>query len=176
MIKTRNLILLFVSLLLVFSMSSCQEDDEDECEETKWAQAINYNVQSKLKASEAHLPDDKVLKEAVDMQVIVHICKIHCGGFQGPTMSATSNHDPRAISEDNWLYGFYVGKVLGFDFDNDMDYLTLSGSITASFEDGSQYRTDALSVYITKPPWAHDWTKDYFYVTLKSTDVWKRIN
>lgn len=172
----RRSLLLFIGAAFIFSLPSCTKDEEDECEKTKWEQTINYNVQAKLKAAQAHLPDDRILKEATNMECIVHIYKIHCGGFQGPTMSATTNHDPRAISEDNWLYGFYIGKILGFDFDNDKDYLTLSGSITATFEDGSQYKTNSMSVPVTAPPWAHDWTRDYFYVNIQSTAVWERIN
>ena len=89
--QLNRMLLLFLGAAFFLSLSSCTKDEEDKCEKTKWDQTINYNVQAKLKAAQAHLPDDKVLKEATDLECIVHIYKIHCDGFQGPTMSATTH-------------------------------------------------------------------------------------
>ena len=121
------------------------------------------------------MPDDKVLKEALSLDISGYIKKIHCGGYEGTNLPISSSHDPRAIDEDHWLMGFYIGKVYGFDFDNDEDYLVLGYDITAIFEDGSQYKLNFPPPVLAKPQFAHDWDRDYFFVTISESQEWKRV-
>jgi hypothetical protein len=156
---------------IICCFSSCKEDS-DQCKETAWESTINYSVQPKLKAAASHLPDDRNLKEAVELQFLGVVRKFHCGGELSGGFWYASKHDPRAIDNSFWTDGFYVGKVYGFDFNNDEDYLEYDFYIIATFADSVKYKMDTKHDNKAYPPFAIDWDRSFFYANVSADDQW----
>lgn len=163
---------LFVFLITsgIFFTSSCTQD-EDPCDETKWESTQNYSVQAKLVLTQAVMPDGYNIREAVDIEVWISMQKYHCGGNLSQIFGEVSNHDPRAIDDEHWYGGFYVGRVLGFDFNNDEDYLAYKFSLGVKFEDGNEFFTPDISGSV-KPPFIPDWSKYFFYISVNDDVDW----
>ncbi len=163
--------LLLILLVFLFGRFSCQDEKNDPCDDTKWPEMRNYSVQPKLDVSGCKLPEDRVLKEANKLVFQGSVRKYHCGGHLSDSYPMETIHDPGAISGENWENGFYVGKVYGFDFDNDEDRLDYVYMVRATFDDGAVYET-AYELVSVKPPFIPDWTKNYFIITIGGEVEW----
>ncbi len=173
-VKTRSMILLVLFLSVALILSSCLKDDKDPCDATKWEQSVNYSVKPKLKPAQAQLPYNYLLKNAVELKFEAVLAKYHCGGTWSANYSLISYHDPRAIDDEFWNEGFYVGdKVYGFDFDNDEDFLQCGYTLTATFGyiDEVKYYLSLKAVKV-KPPFIPDWTYSYFYLEVDPSWEW----
>jgi hypothetical protein len=168
--KLYPIVNLLILAAFIMTLSSCKEE-KDPCDDTKWESTINYSVQPKLIPAGAVLPDGKVLKEASNLTFIGVVRKYHCGGNLSQDYHMESQHDPRAIDDNYWNNGFYVGRVYGFDFNNDEDYLEFQYALAVYFGDGSVYELDVQLLQV-KPPFIPDWPKSYFNVSLGPGMVW----
>lgn len=172
MVKFKKRMLWLFLAVILFAFSACQVKEIDPCDETQWEQMVNYSIQPKLKVAQSHLPDDKNLKDAANLNVIAKLLKVHCGEDLGVFRDLNSNHDPGAIDDEFWMNGFYIGKVYGFDFDNSEDFLRCTCNIIATFEDGKKYvLIDPISIEV-KPPFGFDWDRSFFYITVTPDMDW----
>lgn len=168
--KLYPIVNLLILAAFIMTLSSCKEE-KDPCDDTKWENTINYSVQPKLVLTQAKLSNGFTIKEAANINVLFYIQKYHCGGNLSQIFFAETNHDPRAIDDEHWYNGFYVGKVIGFDFNNDEDYLAYKFSLEAMFEDGTRFFSPDIKGQ-TKPPFIPDWTKNYFYISVNDDVQW----
>lgn len=172
-IKKINFMLMLLPFVLV--MISCEKNDEeaDECEKTKWNEAIHYNVMPKIRVLGDNIPGYD-LKEAKLITYTGSIKKYYCKD-NGSTSFVYSPGEfyPEFIEEEYWKGGFFIAESYGFFFNNDEDYLKVNLELEAIFDNFTSYKTRiSLKVKPSEIFIDIDNIKEYFYIDLTSETDW----
>lgn len=131
--------LIIPAMLLLLHACDDKEDEADECEKTKWDQAIQVNVIPRVRVFGDNI-NDYDLKDAKLITYHGSITKYYCKDNPSQTFNYSMREFyPEFIEDENWAGGFYIGDAYGFKFQNDEDYLQVFLSFEAIFDSFTSY-------------------------------------
>ncbi len=168
----------FIFLGMVFLIAACKEDNQeelDECEETKWPEPKHYHVQPKIRVY-----INKIQGFDLKNAEVVHYSgatqKIYCPDVESTLFQYTpSEFYPEFIEEQYWSGGFLIGESFGFFFNNDMDYLDVYLSFHVYFNNFDHFTGDKLIK--VKPDDIYkdiNNLKDFFFFDITSDIYWTK--
>jgi hypothetical protein len=150
--KLSKLRLLFLILISLLSLSSsCEKSTENEaCESTKWEEPIDQILYLYINVPKVFCdaPRNTLLSWNAEQIVFTGtIQKFYCGDIASGSFSMNDAFIPKSMS-DAQLAKVSVGQAYQFKFENDKDYLRLTGTLTAFFLDDITWKTKEFSVKI----------------------------
>jgi hypothetical protein len=176
--KLRLLFLIIISLL--FLSSSCEKPTENEpCENTKWEASINQILEGYIGVPKVFCdaPRNTLLSWNAEQIVFTGtIQKFYCGDIASGSFSMNDAFTPRAMSEEQ-LAKVGIGQAYDFKFENDKDYLRLTGTLTAYFLDDVTWKTKEFSVKIYHKDLIYDFynVEHYYVYAIPWATVWEVV-
>jgi len=144
----------FALFLLVsfFLLNNCDvvTEKNDACDKTKWAEVkepIMY-VYIGLGGYYCDPPANAhYIPAATQMICSGKITKIYCDGTVSGSFNINTTFYPSQMTQGelDWVK---IGQAYQFKFQNDNDYLLLTGRLTGTFSDGKKYESDEFSARI----------------------------
>lgn len=172
--KTVIITLLFPMMLVSLLACSDKEDPPDECEKTKWDQAVQVNVIPRVRVLGDNI-NDYDLKDAKLITYNGIITKYYCKDNPSQSFNYSMREFyPEFIEDENWTGGFYIGDAYGFKFQNDEDYLYVSLSFEAVFDSFTSYCAFVrIKVKYDDIFRSIDDLREFFYVDLTDGLSWR---
>ena len=176
--KLRLLFLILISLL--FLNSSCEKSTEnDSCENTKWEESIDQILELYIGVPKVFCdaPRNTLLSWNAEQIVFTGtIQKFYCGDIASGSFSMNDAFIPGAMSDDQ-LGKIKIGQAYQFKFENDKDYLLLTGTLTAYFLDDVTWKTKEFSVKIYYKDLIYDiYNVEHYYVyPIPWATVWELV-
>ena len=179
--KLSRLRLLFLILIsLLFLSSSCEKSTENEpCENTKWEEPIDQILEVYIGVPKVFCdaPTNTLLSWNAEQIVFTGtIQKFYCGDIASGSFNMNDAFIPKSMS-DVQLAKVRVGQAYQFKFENDKDYLLLTGTLTASFLDDITWKTKEFSVKIFYKDLIYDIynVEHYYTYAIPWATVWEVV-
>jgi len=175
----RLLFLILISLLLL--NSTCKTSTENEaCESTKWKEPIDQilNIFIGIPKAFCDAPRNSLLSWNAEKIVFTGaIQKFYCGDNASGSFNMNDAFILKSMNEDQ-LAKASVGQAYQFKFENDKDYLLLTGALTAYFLDDITWKTKEFSVKIFYKDLQYDiYNVEYYYTyPIPLSTVWEVVS
>jgi len=175
--KLHLLFLVFTSLFLL--NSTCEKPTEkEECDNTKWEEPIDQILYLYISVPkvfcDAH--NTNLSWNADQMAFSGTIQKFYCGDIASGSFSMNDAFIPKSMT-DAELGKVSVGQAYQFKFENDNDYLRLTGTLTAYFPNDIIWKTKDFSGKIYHKDLKYDIysTEHYFVYSIPSSVIWEAV-
>jgi hypothetical protein len=178
----KNIFLVPATLLLflVVLAQSCDllsDDSTDKkCKENAWPDYRNIKVRLNYIAySYDNLPDlNHNILDANDLTFEGYIRQINCHGEEADYYTFTSTIYPSILVPENAAnYTFNMSpEVYDFTFTNNLEYVSVTYKMTASFIDGKVYETTQITETSERAEW---WAGDSYSFTMALAASWQMV-
>jgi len=167
--KPTGISFLFLISATLFLCNICEDgtEPEDECEKTKWQEPIDQllNIYIGVPKVFCDPPHNTLLSWNAEQIVFTGtIRKFYCGDIASGSFSMNDAFIPKSMSDEQ-LAKVSVGQAYLFKFENDKDYLLITGTLTAYFLDDITWKTKVFSVKIYYKDLKYDIYNVEYYFT-----------